>query len=414
MDTLISTIKNDNITIEDIRKLYTIMEREKILSSYNFPSKPSPDGYYYLWIKDKTQKGGRKQIKAKSLDRLKEKVYDHHTKQNIHTFRRVFKLVQEDKLKYVKNEEKVISVKNTIDRNTSLYNRFIAGSKIELMDLKEISKEDLEEFFVNILSTFDIKSKEFLNLRTNVNSVFKYAYGEYWIIDNPYDRINFKKYSDMLMKQTPVNKRKHSDEEINKILSVLHEKQISSPLYMPAYALELQIYMGLRRGEIPPLQWGDIKSDHIEIYKEQLTTKTKGIVKAEEFVIVHHTKNHKDRYFPITSKLDDFLCRLRSVHEKYHLNTPFLFPDNTPNGCINNNVVYGFYARICNDQNIPRSREFIKGPHSFRRNAITNTINNGGNSLIASKLYGNTPNVAEDNYYTGIDISSVKQLLDKG
>lgn len=92
-----------------------------------------------------------------------------------------------------------------------------------------------------------------------------------------------------------------------------------------------------------------------------------------------------------------------------------MFPGSTKYGCINNNVVGDYYSRVCNKLNIPRSKEFIKGPHSFRRNNITKVVNNsGGNILIASQLFGNTPKVAEANYYTGVDVELARSVVTRG
>ena len=63
------------------------------------------------------------------------------------------------------------------------------------------------------------------------------------------------------------------------------------------------------------------------------------------------------------------------VHEKYYSDNQYLFP-----------------------------AEVIKGTHSFRRNAITDVVNAaGGNIIMASQLFGNSPEVAKRNYYAGAD-----------
>ncbi len=95
-------------------------------------------------------------------------------------------------------------------------------------------------------------------------------------------------------------------------------------------------------------------------------------------------------------------------------NLCYLFPADTDNGVITNNTVYNFYRRICKKLNIPISKDHVKGTHSFRRNAITKVVNTtGGNILMASKLYGNTPKVADSNYYTGLDIDDAKDVVEK-
>ncbi len=54
---------------------------------------------------------------------------------------------------------------------------------------------------------------------------------------------------------------------------------------------------------------------------------------------------------------------------------------------------------------IDKVYHFRKGTHSFRRNAITDVVNaSGGNIILASKLFGNSPEVAKKNYFTGIDM----------
>ena len=60
------------------------------------------------------------------------------------------------------------------------------------------------------------------------------------------------------------------------------------------------------------------------------------------------------------------------------------------------------------------SAECIKGTHSFRRNAITDVVNaTNGNIIMASQLFGNSPEVAKKNYYTEINFSEATNALNK-
>ena len=81
---------------------------------------------------------------------------------------------------------------------------------------------------------------------------------------------------------------------------------------------------------------------------------------------------------------------------------------------ITNNVVYRFYRRICDKLGIRISREETKGTHSFRRNAITDVVNaSGGNLILAAALFGNSPEVAKRNYYTGINKEEALRVLNE-
>ena len=134
--------------------------------------------------------------------------------------------------------------------------------------------------------------------------------------------------------------------------------------------------------------------------------------KSEYFEIVEHTKTYRDRFFPCSDEVKEFLERLFKVLEKHYPNSGYLFPADTANGVITNNTVYEYYRRVCRKLGIKLCREEIKGTHSFRRNAITDVVNaSGGNLILAAKLFGNSPAVACKNYYTGINESDALQAL---
>ena len=74
---LLNVINHGNLSCEDARKMYEMIQREEIIKSYTFPTKPSSDGYFHIYVKDSTVKSGRRQFKSKTLDDLKEKVYQY-------------------------------------------------------------------------------------------------------------------------------------------------------------------------------------------------------------------------------------------------------------------------------------------------------------------------------------------------
>ncbi len=403
------------LTFEDVRKIYSMKEREEILSTYSFPKKPSKDGFYRIYVKDTTKKAGRKQLIAKSLDELENKVYQFEkgiSGKARKTFKDIFLIVQEEKLKYVKNPEKIVSVQNTISRNRSEYKRFFKDTFIESKYLDSVSKDDLENIILLNLQRYDLRKKGFASMKAILKSIYDLAYEQYWIKDNTYSRINFKKFSDLLIESVPVTERVHSNAEITEMLEYIHEHQNKKPSYIPAWTLEMQILTGTRRGELPPLRWADIHDDYIEIKRSQITVKKNGKEK-EHFKIVSHTKNYKVRNFPITDNLKDFLSRLKTIHDRFFPESEYLFPADTENGVITNNVVYGFYRRMCKKLNITQVAGVIKGTHSFRRNNITDVVNaTNGNVIMASTLFGNTPEVAEKNYYTGTNLAVAKKALE--
>lgn len=58
-------------------------------------------------------------------------------------------------------------------------------------------------------------------------------------------------------------------------------------------------------------------------------------------------------------------------------------------------------------------KDLIKGTRSFRRNAITKVVNNtGGNVILASQLFGNSPDVALKHYFTKADEEQARKALE--
>ena len=396
------------ISSTDVSGMLEEMEKAMILKNITFPIVPSSDGYYHVWIKDPNLKGGRKQFKAKSLDTLKEKVYSYKTEYK--RFNTVYRSMMDEKLKYIKDEEKRLSVINTISVNDSLYTRYFAGTDFEKMKVNLITKKDLENIITYNLTRYDLRKRAFMNMRTILKTTLNYAYENYMVEDNVYNRIDFAKYNDMLIKNVPIRDRVHTDDEYNRILAYIHYEQNARPRYIVPYALELQMLAGLRRGEIPPLTWDDVADGMIRIYKELIVIKKSKYNSHEYPAIVEHTKTHKDRVFPITSDIRDLLNRIYMLE----YNSEFIFPSNrTKIGCIGNQALYKFYRKACKDLGIEISKETMKGTHSFRRNAITRTANITGDMVLTSQLYGNSPNVARENYYTGIDLNSARKMLEE-
>lgn len=407
---------NDTITLRDVRILYAMKEKEELLSKYTFPTHAGGDGYYRIYVKDTTKKSGRKQLFAKTLDELQDKVYQYEKGvlgNGRKTFADVFNFVEQDKRKYIKDSVKLLSVENTILRDHSEYKRFFEDTEFSQMYIDTITRKDIEDIIFFNLSRYELRKKGFSSLKSILRGVFRKAFTEGWILENEFERVDMKKYDSMIVADVPINQRCHSNATVNQILAYLHEYQKKKPFYLPAYALELQIIMGLRRGEVPPLEWDDVSDSFIQINKEQITVKKTKTVK-EHFVIVPHTKTYVDRYFPITDALADFLQRLKAVHQKYYPDSKYLFPADSANGVITNNTIYDFYRRTCKKLNIEVNSDFRKGTHSFRRNAITDVINSsGGNVVLASKLFGNSPEVAKKNYFTGIDMDDALNCLNK-
>ena len=391
------------------------MKRKDILSQHKYSiNYNEKEKRYRTYVPDSTKYKNRRIVAKASLKELEDYLYDFYLKENQQqelerqrTFKQVFDMVQEQKIKFIKSDEKRLSAENTKIKAYSDYRRYFSDTEFEKMHITDITKKDIEDVCILNLTRYNLRKKAFDALRGILKSVFDMAYSEYWITDNVYSRMDFKVFKNMFAENIAIEERVHTKEELSAILDEIHRKQAETPKFSSIWALELQIIMGLRRGELPPLEWADITDTSILICKEQLTN-------GNEFVVVQHTKNYKDRNFPITNDVKRFLVRLKEMQDTYYPDSKYLFPANTDSGIITNRAVYYVYQGICQKLGIKISRDAVKGPHSFRRNAITDVVNaTNGNIILASQLFGNTPDVAMQNYYTGADLAHACEILNE-
>lgn len=404
-----------SVSLDDMRKMYKMKEYENILLKYTFPEHPSSDGYYHVNIRDLSKKRKYRQVKAKTYEDLAMKIidielgYDSHASPATMTFKKVFEIVLEEKLRYVKDEERRASVMNTLSRLKYTYKIYFKDTWFEELPIDEITSKHIEKICLYNLERNQLKPIEFASLKSAILAVMKHAYQEHWIQDNPYYRVNFTKYKDMMVPPTRAEDRMYPEETVQKFLQYLRWHEEKYPKKFAAFALELQILIGGRRAEIPPLQWTDIKDTHLEIKKELLSVRDENDHLC--YKLVHHTKTNKDRVFPLTAEVRDFLIRLIKNHQKLGLQSEWLFPDLQGRwlGTVTGTQTYSIYRKACSVLGI--KNKYYMGPHSFRRNGITKVMNKTGNAVLASKLYGNSPIIAEKHYYAGIDIDQALEAL---
>lgn len=317
------------------------------------------------------------------------------------SFKNIFDFAMEEKLSLIKNPEKRLSTQNTIVRLRQAYRRYISETEIENLIVTDITSKDIERNYRLNLARYDLRSRAVSTLRTVYKYVFDTSMMEGWLKVNPFYQTNFKRYKDLIVPDADIQLRGYTEDEINRMRDYISDKLEEDPIDFPTQALKLQMMCGLRRGELPPLRWEDVTEDYILIHREQLLIKESGVE-----VIVSHTKTWKDRKFPVTKEIRLFLNKLKDVS-----NGEYLFPYN--NRCITNQSIYTRHYRMCMALGIPILKETVRGTHAFRRNAITDVINrSNGNVYLAAKLFGNSENVIDSNYYLGIDIKGVRELLE--
>lgn len=413
-DKLLKEFKDYGLGSKEVMEILKVVIKKELLRDYDFDTlKPDAKGMYRISVEDSKSPTGKKRLYAKNIEKLKEKVYQHLKAVPGSRANQTFKYVFEEAQRYELTNttpERQISRNNTVARNNSFYKRYFDGTEFENLPISLISVRELDAFIRETMKRIKFTKSTRDSLRTIINLVFKRAMYMEWINENAAAKLIWKDYDRFLYTTAPVSKRAYSDEEISRMIELDRERQKKDPAFMTPYAHEFQTITAFRRGEICPLMWKDVDFERgtIYVHQEQLEDRFNN----HEQHIVDYTKTHKDREYPIADQEAVFLRKLYEVHEKYYPESPFLFPADTPNGCITCQAVMGYHRKLCDKLGIPMSNEYRRGPHAFRRTRITDIVNaTGGNVYLAALMYGNSPETIRKNYYTQDSLENQRAAL---
>ena len=401
------------------------ISRNQILSSYNFTFENGPcksDGYYHLHLHDDRGKCISRSVKAKTIDELKDKVYLYH-KGMLHsgaTFADMFQLAQQDVFRYVKPDSDAYHSRlNSSNRRQQHFDRFITGTPWEKKKITAFTVQDIDDMIVYNLQRFDLRSRALSGLKSIIKMTFDYAVSHGCIKHNPYPDLDSRRYRDLLVPDTPVKERGYTEDELSRILDYLHRKEENDPRCTTSWALELVVICALRRGEVPPLRLEDIRQDaQPGLYLHQTLLEVRKMDGSSNigYFPAEHTKTHKNRLYPMSDRLREFLDRYLPVRNSYYPDSPYLFPSRRwdkerkcwdEGGMITDQTIPSYYARMCIRLGIKTDPLCIRGPHAFRRNAITETmVASGGNIDLTAQIFGNSPETIRKAYLLDMDYNA--------
>ena len=226
--------------------------REKILGSYNFTFPNGPcksDGCYHLHLHNADGKTISRTVKAKTIEELKDKIYKYHKDMlpSSLTFAEMFQQAQQDVFRYVKQDSDAYHSKlNSSNRRQQLFDRFIAGTSWEKKKITTFTVQDIDDLILYNLQRYDLRTRALSSLKSIIRMTFDYAVSHGCIRHNPYPDLDSRRYRDLLVPDAPVRERGYTEDELNRILNYLHQKEESDPKCTTSWALELVVICALR------------------------------------------------------------------------------------------------------------------------------------------------------------------------
>lgn len=400
----------DNVILDGLQTLVEgvnqEVKRKKILSQYQIKQFQTGlnAGKYYVKIDGKKHQS----VSKSSLEKIILEIHGGMLLKTDTTFKAIFFKSQDYRLSIIKDPNRLVSSSHTVDIQKRNYKRFVEGTFLESKQIDEITKRDITNLVDFNLQRYDLKKQAFKNMKTVLNKAFNYALKLDLIDMNPMLSVYWDDYKECFAPSAPIKERGYTHEEMAAMYDYARQMQLLNPEDTRWWSYEFNLLTALRRAEIPPLTWNDVylEKGFIDIHQELVGTK-------KPYVIKPSTKTDRDRYFPITAAITEFLTRLSENNNQYHPGSIFLFPDeNEDLGCITTNVTYRAHKKACDNLGIGIDKTLPKGTHAFRRVHETSFLENGGSLDLAAKVYGNSPKVIEANYLLSVNAQSSAPVID--
>lgn len=369
---------NDIIDFDTIRKHYEMKKRKEYLEMHKSKIWKSTDEKWYTFVPDNTKSTGKRLIKRQTEIELENFLVDFYKKyEEPQTIEKTYKEWIQRKLKFGE------ITKQTADRYETDFYKCFKG--YENKDICLVTIDFLDDFIIDSITKYNMKSKAWSNLRTIIRGMFLFAKKK------GYTNIDIVSYiSELDISRNLFNREKKPLENViyTKKETETIVDYISTSKSLNDIAILFAIYTGMRVGEIVALKWEDISEDYIHVNRMQ-----------ERFKDENGKMVYRIRNFPKTEAgIRDVVIvkELKAVIKRLRIMNPFteyLFEKNGE--CIHKHSVCTRLYNLCDKFGFPH-----KGMHAFRRYYATTLINAGVEKAIVTSQMGHTDfNTTMQHYY---------------
>lgn len=389
--------ENGIINIADIQEEVN-MNKKQILDlhkkMYNYWQGKNGKWYSYL-PKEGVEPPKGKQIESVNEEKLKSKIIEYYVEEESKkkhekmcpTFLEVYHM-----WRTIKDLE--LSDNSIYKYNTDC-KRFFENTDFADMPINQINENTIRLFLLQTIKELKLCKKSSSKLFGYIKNTVRYARVEKIILDNPTEFLEPKDFTKHSSEVERTRASYYTDNELLTLLNGIHSHYNLAPVYMPAYAVELAIYTGMRVSELCTLKWTDITDNYISINKSAKFNRM------NKTYSVGSTKTKKARIYPKDTQITQLLEKIKQVQEEHHILCEWIFTDGN-NGYIHAGNVTSYMTRLCRECGLSGG-----GITRLRKTASSDLQTNGTPKAVVASMLGHTTEVNEK-YYT-YDTSNLEQ-----
>ena len=361
------------------------MTNEQIITQHPYDMWIGSDGRYRTYLYDETKKYNRKLIAKTSKDALNKAIIEDYKKK--HEERAKIYQVFEDWMSFAEEEETL--TKNTIDRYTNDFDKFIRNTDFANKNISTVTEEDVLDFLKSIVTK---KSKEknkiskkcYSNIKIVVNGIFTYAKSEKKVkcvsVANALQnfRISDKYFKHTIRKDS---EQVYNDEEIRLLSNYIVDMYLNNQ-YKETRELGILFIAltGLRIGELVTLKESD--EDSGKLYIQRTETKRKNAQGKTEIYVKDYPKTVESMNGIELSDTALIVWNwIKEQNKKNDIRDEYLFYEQEF-GRLHQYHFKRTLQRLCRECNIP-----FRSSHKLRKTYASMLFDNGvEEKIVQSQL----------------------------
>ena len=305
IDALQNVINGDILDMDSVVSMIMDYKRAKVqnIHKYKITTPKSENARWQTYIKKEGET--RRSVKAQSEEELYEKLYNMYFEENTSETnskakKRSKKTVYSLYLEWLEYKKTITDSNNTIKRHKQHYAKYFEKSVLHNKDIAEIESIWLEQQCNTIVKSNNLTRKEWVNIKTILSGMFRYAVRKGYITANPMSDIEIHVKFKQVVRKTSRTET-YNTQELDALLEYI-DTMYSKTKDAAFMAVKLNFLMGLRVGELVALKWSDIIEHDIHIVREEVRDQ-----ETNTYSVVEHTKTNRDRFVTLVPKAVDIL-----------------------------------------------------------------------------------------------------------
>lgn len=340
---LYQELQNGILSLTDMQEQIDMTKKQVLdlhKKMYNYWQGKNGKWYSYL-PKEGVDKPKGKQIESISQEKLDNRIVEYYVnaekekknqENSYPTFLEVYYM-------WLKVKDLELDDNSIYKYNTDC-KRFFVGTDFAETLINQINENTIRRFILETIKRLELCKETYRKFFGYIKNVIRYARIEKIIVDNPMEFLEAKEFSKHCAVAEHTDKGYYTYNELAIILKALKDYYTNTPTYMPAYAVELAVYTGMRVSELATLKWSDVADGVISINKSAKHNRLRN-----EFS-VGKTKTKKSRVYPIDEQITELLTRIRNMQTEHGILCEWIFTDGN-GGYTHARNITDCMTRIC-------------------------------------------------------------------